>query len=527
MVLLPIVERELRVAARSKQMHRIRLWTTAAGLLCLVPLFFTPFMRNLGSTVYNIVTYYAFILSLLAGVFLAADAVSSEKREGTLGLLFLTDLKGYDVVLGKFAATGLNALFGLVAVLPVTGLPLLAGGVTGAEFWRISLALVNTLFFAMASGMLVSTWSRDAGKAVSTATFFLVIAVVGLPIIASILSATPLPPTWWYATSFSPYFPFKYGASALYVTWHERYWISLGVSNLFGWLMLALASATLPSAWQDRPFKAKAPVRVAVGSKALSSFARRAKLLNVNPILWLAGNDEGAVRWSWIIALSCAAVVGGIFALDSSFSGVTFATVVIWIFGLMLKIRMAFQSCQFFVNVRRSGAMEMLLSTPLTTGQIIRGQWLALKRIFLWPSVIILALQLVLLINLQSVNTFQRPYAVGPRAFFGMGFMSFPFGIFSPVSGIYQLVRWVTDMLALGWMGMWLGLSAKKPGLAGIMNFLFVMVLPNLIFCVPDVFVDLFFIFWARDRLMSQFRSLAMPHYLPSVFSVRFHVKER
>ena len=28
-----------------------------------------------------------------------ADSLSAEKREGTLGLLFLTDLRGYDVVL--------------------------------------------------------------------------------------------------------------------------------------------------------------------------------------------------------------------------------------------------------------------------------------------------------------------------------------------------------------------------------------------------------------------------------------------
>ena len=42
---------------------------------------------------------------LLSGVWFTADCLSEEKREGTLGLLFLTDLKGYDVVFGKLVAT--------------------------------------------------------------------------------------------------------------------------------------------------------------------------------------------------------------------------------------------------------------------------------------------------------------------------------------------------------------------------------------------------------------------------------------
>ena len=57
-----------------------------------------------GKALYTTLTGFAFGLCLLAGVLLTADCLSEEKREGTLGLLFLTDLKGYDVVLGKFMA---------------------------------------------------------------------------------------------------------------------------------------------------------------------------------------------------------------------------------------------------------------------------------------------------------------------------------------------------------------------------------------------------------------------------------------
>jgi len=97
----------------------------------------------------------AFAFSLLAGMFLTADCLSEEKREGTLGLLFLTPLKGHDVVFGKLIATSLHAFYGLLAILPLLALPLLMGGVTLGEFWRVNLVLVTTLFLSLAMGMFV------------------------------------------------------------------------------------------------------------------------------------------------------------------------------------------------------------------------------------------------------------------------------------------------------------------------------------------------------------------------------------
>src|SRR5437762_6345486 len=54
---------------------------------------------------------FAFVYCLFIGARLTADCLSEEKRDGTLGLLFLTDLKGYDVVFGKLAATSVNSIY--------------------------------------------------------------------------------------------------------------------------------------------------------------------------------------------------------------------------------------------------------------------------------------------------------------------------------------------------------------------------------------------------------------------------------
>src|SRR4029077_3158439 len=114
---------------------------------------------ELGGSIFMWLSGFAFIYCLMAGARNTADCLSEEKREGTLGLLFLTDLKGYDVVLGKLAATSLNSFYGLLAIFPVLAIPLLLGGVTPGEFWRMALPLFNTLFCSLCAVIRVSSWS--------------------------------------------------------------------------------------------------------------------------------------------------------------------------------------------------------------------------------------------------------------------------------------------------------------------------------------------------------------------------------
>ena len=49
-------------------------------------------------SLFSLLTGIEFTFALLTGPFLTADCLSRERREGTLGFLFLTDLGGFDVV---------------------------------------------------------------------------------------------------------------------------------------------------------------------------------------------------------------------------------------------------------------------------------------------------------------------------------------------------------------------------------------------------------------------------------------------
>jgi len=69
-----------------------------------------PSLAQKGAQLFQILAYITFLRALLSAVRLTSDCLSGEKRDSALGFLFITDLKPYDVVFGKLAATSLLAL---------------------------------------------------------------------------------------------------------------------------------------------------------------------------------------------------------------------------------------------------------------------------------------------------------------------------------------------------------------------------------------------------------------------------------
>src|SRR6185503_17831331 len=171
MTFLPIVMRELRVAARRRSTYWVRLLVALAAIViggAILLLYQQGTSPELvGGYIFKGLTALSILYCLISGRLTTVDCISEEKREGTLGLLFLTDLKGFDVVFGKLVATSLNSFYGLLAVFPVLAIPLLFGGVTNAEFWRIALVLVTTFLFSLAIAMFCSSISTDARRAVA------------------------------------------------------------------------------------------------------------------------------------------------------------------------------------------------------------------------------------------------------------------------------------------------------------------------------------------------------------------------
>jgi len=502
MTLLPIVDRELREGARRKSTRYVRL--TVAAVALVISLFLMAFMpvligggRMSGSSGFGFMTGYAFVLCLLAGIFVTADCLSEEKREGTLGLLFLTDLRGYDVVLGKLVSQLVYLGYALLAIIPAAALPMLFGGVTGGELWRISLALVNLLFFSLATGMLASTLCRQAGYAMVVTGFVLPLVCFIAPTIQIILDNFGPGGGIWFGW-FSPAEAYSRAHEADFFRQPGRYWISLGVSHLFAWFLIALASWRLPHSWQDKPVKPRTrPLSefLNVGSGE-SKLRRRRELLDNAPLLWLVGEPTGIRLSLWILAVgwSLLMVLIALFQLEAL---MPMLVVIGWLMLFLVKTLFASQACRFFAEARRMGSFELLLAAPITTQQLVAAQWASLRRTFGPPVLVAVGISALCAVYWMILNPRGADEAIS--------FMSI-FGIFG--AGIELL-----DVLALGNVGMWLALTMRKPNLSTGATILFILVLPLVgVWCAPFIgfILDIILIAVFLNKLQTDFRPMVL-----------------
>jgi hypothetical protein len=88
---LPIVSRELRVAARKRGTFWVRVAAAATALVIGTGFFLLSLMQGtritgMGSELFTVLTWLSLAVGMSAGLFFTSDGLSEEKREGTLGL---------------------------------------------------------------------------------------------------------------------------------------------------------------------------------------------------------------------------------------------------------------------------------------------------------------------------------------------------------------------------------------------------------------------------------------------------------
>lgn len=296
MTFLPVVERELRVAARKRSTFWLRV--VAAVVAVIIGGMTLVFFRAMGTNAFNIggilfqtLGWMSLGAALLSGLFLTADCLSEEKREGTIGFLFLTDLRGYDVVAGKFMVHSLRAFYGLLAIFPVLAMIMLMGGVTGRQFWQTNLALLNALICSLVAGVFVSSISRDAQKALA-GTFLMLVLLGGFgPLADAVFKAYPLV----FSVS-SPIYLFHITGMPKGDFWHGLLVCQCVAAGLF-----VVTCLLLPHRWQssDRSEAGSTWSRYWRYGSARRQRVLRKKLMERSPVLWLVNRERWQALWLW------------------------------------------------------------------------------------------------------------------------------------------------------------------------------------------------------------------------------------
>ncbi|HWX18650.1 MAG TPA: ABC transporter permease subunit [Candidatus Binatia bacterium] len=470
MTFLPIVIRELRVASRK----RVTYWGRTGAALTVIGLGAWLFLMmqdrptpEISMALFCVLTGSAVFYALLSGV-RSADCLSEEKREGTLGLLFLTDLKGYDVVMGKLVATSLNAFYSVVAVVPMLAIPLLMGGITLGEFGRMALVAVNTLFFSLALGMCVSSLSRSALFAATATCLVLLFLTALMPACGAILAefgkTRELEPVFLLP---SVGFSFYLALDKPYLFNWDKFWWSMLLTHFMAWVFLALASVIAPRAWRDRPagiqrLRWRRLWQSWTYGNLAERIAFRRYLLDQNAFFWLAARVrlKPASVWAVLGLLACG-WAWGLAKFGHEWLATPTYLVTAFTLNLLLRVWFGSEATRQFAEDRKAGTLELILSTTVTVPEILRGQLLALRRQFLAPVLAALALEFLFMLAGLS----QELGTEADRTLWVLFWLA--------LMGML-----VADLAALYWVGMWQGLTAKTQNHASGVSLTRVLLIP-------------------------------------------------
>jgi ABC-type transport system involved in multi-copper enzyme maturation permease subunit len=175
---LPVVQRELREGARRPFNYWLRVAGAAAGMLLFYQLHLTLGGNQTAAGLRLFTSLHQMMLVLICLIVpaISADCISSEKREGTLGLLFLTPLTAMGIIVGKGLVQMFRAFTLWLAVVPVLTVLFLLGGVTATDVISALAIEFCVTLLCLSAGIMASALTKTRYAALLLAaslTFFL------------------------------------------------------------------------------------------------------------------------------------------------------------------------------------------------------------------------------------------------------------------------------------------------------------------------------------------------------------------
>ena len=173
-------------------------------------------------------------------------------------------------------------------------------------------------------------------------------------------------------------------------------------------------------------------------------------------------------------------------------------------FAYLIKLWVAAVAPQSINMSRRSGALELLLCTPLTPQELVRGQVDALYNYFMLPALVI-ALGLPLA-GVAGMSAAHPGVAMKDEiAFFALG--------------LPWMFLFVLDFHALAYVGLWNGLTHARVDQAITKTVFAALILPWITVvipiagCVGMIGWPVFWMNWASKRLNNRFREEAATQF--------------
>jgi ABC-type transport system involved in multi-copper enzyme maturation permease subunit len=279
-----------------------------------------------GGMLFQLYAVVQLTLVLFFSALSAASAVALEKDRRTFILLLVTDLRSYEIVLGKLFGSLLQIALFLAGVIPLLASLLLLGGVSFLQVMQTMLVLAATTIAAGSLGALVALWRDKTFQALALTVLFLVLY---LCLVQAFVFIPPVP--WGSEVAFDP---------ATLRNWFDPYHALQGVlgstsedasSPAYGFAVVMLGWSALLNGWAIRRLRVWNPSGEPIMQREKAEDADdkrdRAKahaapgpvrIVGANPILWREvgtrayGRRPLVIKLAYflVVALICAFALG-------------------------------------------------------------------------------------------------------------------------------------------------------------------------------------------------------------------------
>lgn len=191
----PIFTKELRVSSRRRRNYVLRCvyiavlcifilsaWYSILGVHRARPMVYQASrFSQIGRTVISSIVWFQFVVAQLIAIVMASSTISDEIRSGTLAVLMTTPIRSVQIVVGKLLSKLLQLTLLLAISLPLLAIVRIFGGVTWAY-------VLSSVCITLTAALLAGSLSLLLSMAYRQAHIVILVTVMAYMVVFGVLS---------------------------------------------------------------------------------------------------------------------------------------------------------------------------------------------------------------------------------------------------------------------------------------------------------------------------------------------------
>lgn len=384
-ILWSLIRRDVTTMPRRERFYYKRVAFAGLCALLVLTAFSMAVQRDAavaGLEVFRNLSFLLVLWACLVAPQTASQSLTPEREHHVLGLLLLSDMKLWQLLLGKLIYAMSRALLGVLAAIPMIMLCVSLGGISTSQIWLATLLLIATIFAGICLGLLAATVARSEVQANGLVMAGALLLYLLVPFVLHVLTLDQRIPAEW------PLYVSPALAMNLIVLGEGRDMyrtlVTSGAMVGIGLVLMAAAAALLPllkAAHHDHaPAKAPvSPLRRAsqhrLVKRLLGIFGRRENILLWREFYIIYGGFTKAWQRFAIVFLLCLAFLGfGLINLPAmkvleviNYGVAAMAGLSLVVFAVLFTTSAA----RMLQRERQAGTLDILLCTSLPEDSIV------------------------------------------------------------------------------------------------------------------------------------------------------------